>query len=69
MTQQEQQQLSAIVDRLIDAQNIAPDNVVIKKGRSTASVSYTLLEIIRDMKEVIGYEPTGTEEKPETETA
>lgn len=65
MTKQEQQQLSTIVDRLAEVQEQAPQTVTYGRGQSTASISYQLLNILHDFKEVIGYEPTEPDAEPE----
>lgn len=67
MTQQEQTQLSDLIERLIDVQAHAPAKTTYVMGRSDRSLSYELRDIIMELKKVANYvEPTATPE-PESE--
>ena len=54
MTQQERQQLNQIVEKLKEAQEVAPDVVRYSQGRVGANVSYQLLGIIGELEEMLG---------------
>lgn len=50
MTQQERLQLNRIIEELESVQHRAPDRTSYVEGRTSISIAYHLLSIIRDLK-------------------
>lgn len=61
MTIEERNTIHRIIDTLTDVQAVAPSNSTYSQGRTQLSVSYRLLDIIRELSEVSDYEPETAE--------